>query len=472
MKKRVLLPFLIILAAVMLAFSITAAETVYVNDNGYGDGSSADKPMGSLSAALQKVKDGGTVVITNTYSLLGPFLEPEHIGEITITGGTVLFDDPGGKSRYYLNGPTTFESIALKKGESNTSKTGMVVARFYPVTFGEKVSVSGISLYVLGGYQYESNGGQVVNEGEYFTDRDSHITIKSGTYEYVIGYCRGNSTTEYTGTSFITVDGGNVKNLYGASFNGSYSGSTEITVNGGTVSNLYTAGDHTRRLNGDAKVTVNGGAVTNFEINNVMGHTAVYFLGGNIEMITKKVAENVAQFVTDGKADLVVSKKVSIGDFIELFDSAKNEDGTPASAAENIAVAEYKVLDKVPAESTAYEAKVYVANGAQGNGYSPDSPTDIANAYVMLDGIDGTIVLINEIDLSKENFYEPKHENKVVITSYDGERYYDGGINTGKGKRFFFSGSTTIENTKIGFESTALYVCRFNDVTFGSGIET
>ncbi len=472
MKHRILLPILIILTVAMLTLGIAAAETVYLNDNGYGDGTSADTPMGSLTLALEKVKDGGTIVITDTYSLLGPILEPEHEGEITITGGTMLFDDAGGKSRYYLNGPTKFEKITLKKGDSNTSKTGMVVARFNPVTFGEKVSVSNLLLYVLGGYQYENGGAQVVNEGEYITDRDSKITIKSGTYEYVIGFCRGNSTTEYTGTSYITVDGGTVKNLYGASFNGSYSGSTEITVNGGTVSNLYTAGDHTRRLNGSAKVTVNGGSITNFVINNVMGHTDVHFLGGTVDSITKSVAENVAQFVTDGKADLVVSKNVNIGDFIELFDTAKNEDGTPASAAGNVAVAQYTVLDKVPAESTAYEAKVYVANEAQGNGYSPDSPVDIKTAYQMLNGIDGTVVLINEIDLSKENFYEPDHENKIVITSYDGERYFDGGINTGKSKRVFFSGNTTIENTKINFESTALYVCRFNDVTFGSGVET
>lgn len=472
MKKRVWFPLLTIFVAMMLIFSIAAAETVYLNDNGYGDGSSADKPLGSLYTALQKVKDGGTVIITDTYSLLGPFLEPEHTGAITVTGGTILFDDAGGKSRYYLNGPTAFENIKLKKGESNTAKTGMIVARFNPLIFGENVSADNLIVYVLGGYQYESGGDQVVNEGEYVTDRDSNITVKSGTYEYIIGFCRGNSTTEYTGTSNITVDGGTVKNLYGASFNGSYSGSTNITVNGGTVKNLYTAGDVTRRLNGDAKVTVSGGIITNFVINNVMGHTEVRFLGGTIDMLTKNVAENVAQFVTDGKADLIVSKNVNVGSFIELFDSAKNEDGTVASAAGNVAVAEYKILDKVPSETTAYEAKIYVANEGKGNGASPDTPTDMQTAYQMLEGIDGTIVLINEIDLSKANTYEPEHENKIVVTSYDGERYFDGGINTGKGRRLFFSGNTTIENTKINFESTALYVCRFNDVTFGSGIET
>ncbi len=457
--------------ATVLTFSMAAADTVYLNDNGIGDGSTPDNPLGSLHKAIVAVKDGGTVVITDTYSLLDSFLEPEHEGEITITGGTILFDHSA-RSRYYLNGPTLFENIVLKKGDSNTSKTGMIVARFNPLTLGEKVNVSGLTMYVLGGYQYESGGAQLVNEGEYITDLDSNITINSGTYEFVIGFCRGNSTTEYTGTSHITVNGGSVKNLYGASYHGSYSGSTEILINGGTVGAVYTAGDSTRRLNGDAKVTVNGGTVRSLIMNNVMGSCEVYYLGGKLEAVTKSLSENLVQYVTDGKKHLTVGKGLNISSFYDVFDTAVNEDGTPASAAGNVAVSEYTVLDKKPTESNATFAKVYVANEGVGNGFSPDSPVDIETAYQMLTGVDGTIVLINQIDLSKENFYEPQHSDRVVITSFDGERYFDGGINTGKSRRFFFSGNTTIENTKINFESTALYVCRFNDVTFGSGLET
>ena len=58
----------------------------------------------------------------------------------------------------------------------------------------------------------------------------------------------------FTGTSYITVNGGNIVDLYGASLYNHYSGNTVIEVNGGTISTVYAGGDVTRRLSGTADV--------------------------------------------------------------------------------------------------------------------------------------------------------------------------------------------------------------------------
>ena len=57
------------LLCVMLAVAASAAD-VYVNDGGTGDGSSADKPLGSMTDAINAIgADGGKVIIVDTYTL-------------------------------------------------------------------------------------------------------------------------------------------------------------------------------------------------------------------------------------------------------------------------------------------------------------------------------------------------------------------------------------------------------------------
>ena len=165
-------------------------------------------------------------------------------------------------------------------------------------------------------------------------------------------------------------------------------------------------------------------------------------------------------------------KGVNAQAIMDFFDAASYEDGSDISGATDADIATYTILDTKPEKSTAHPAKIYVANVGDGTGFTPDSPiSDLTAAYEMLEGIDGTIVLINTIEFTS-NFTEPVHDNHIVITSFDGERYFDGGIKFDKGRRFYYSGDTTFENTKIGFEGTLLFVGRFNDITFGTGLVT
>ena len=468
MTKKIL--FSIILSIILLVFclSASAVDTVYLSDGGNGNGLTKETPVGSLAKAYEILSGSGTIVIDGTYTMNAPFYEEQHTDLITITGGTFVMNHAS-YNRIYLAGPTTFENVKITMGAENTSKTAMFVAGYNPLVLGKGITVqSGLTIYVLGGYQLPASE----QEYNHYTDRDSSVVVESGTWHAVVGFSRGSGTTDYTGTSNITINGGTIKSVYGASILGSYSGNTNITINGGTVNALYTGGDATRRINGNATVNINGGTVKLLSLNNVMGHTTVNFLGGYIENVSRSVSDNLKQFVTDGKIDLSVRKGLRVQSIMEFFDSATYEDGAEISGATDVDVATYTTLAMVPEKSTAHPAKIYVANVGDGSGFSPDSPiSDLAKAYEMLRGIDGTIVLINTVELP-DGFTEPKHEEHIVITSFDGERFFDGGIKFGKSKRFYHSGDTTFENTKLDFEGSLLFVGRFNNLVFGTGLTT
>ena len=82
MKKYIGI-FAAMLLCALLALSAFAAETVvYVNDGGTGDGSSASAPLGNMTEAINKIANGGKVVITDTYTMLDAIYEPTHKGDI------------------------------------------------------------------------------------------------------------------------------------------------------------------------------------------------------------------------------------------------------------------------------------------------------------------------------------------------------------------------------------------------------
>ena len=286
------------LLCVMLAVAASAAD-VYVNDGGTGDGSSADKPLGSMTDAINAIAaDGGKVIIVDTYTCAEEYREPEHAGDIVITGGKYVFTN-GQYNRWFLSGPgsTTFENITFAYGAGTTN---LIVAQYNKLIMGEGIQCEGTKMYVVGGYQMPLTDTAAF-------DKDSDVTIKSGTYHLVAGHSRGPSDNEFTGTSHITVEGGEIGSVYGASVNGSISGNAVIDIKGGNITTVYTAGDSTRRLNGDCTVNVTGGMIGGLMLNNVMGKTTVNFSGGAIGNATKSVEAAIEAFVVDGTATLNVT---------------------------------------------------------------------------------------------------------------------------------------------------------------------
>ncbi len=325
--KKFLALILATVLFVMLAVAVNAAD-VYVKDGGEGDGSTAETAMGNLEDAITAIaKDGGTVHIVDTYSHVGEFSEPEHEAPITITGGEFIF--AGDKNRWYLNGETTFENITITAADE--SKGAVIVAQFNPIVMGDGVTVP-TKTYLLGGHQLDGMGKDtetLLAEKGWPIDKDSYITVKSGVYHVVSGFSRGASTALYKGTSHIVIDGGTINMLLGGSCNGSAGHNAEITVNDGEITTLMTAGDATRRLNGDCVVNINGGSVALLDICNIMGVGTVNVSGGTIGQAAKRVEADL-QYMVDGTVTLNILGDAKVMPGVAMgFDVVNGEISAP-----------------------------------------------------------------------------------------------------------------------------------------------
>ena len=335
----------VLLVCLLACIGAAAADTtVYLNDGGTGDGTSASAPLGDMTEALIKVADGGKVVITDTYTIGDIFEMPQHKGDVSITGGTLIMaGDPA--NRFYVSGPgkTTFEQITLRDG---TGKGFCIAGRFNEIVMGEGIDTTTAKIYVIGGYQKEFPEDMQLG-------LDAHVTIKSGKYHAVSGSSRGASSIMFEGTSHITVDGGEINMLFGGSINGSGMGGAEMTVNGGMVSQLMMAGDKTRRINGDATLTVNGGTIGQLMVNNIMGHATVNYNGGNIVTATKSIENEIQEFVTDGTATLNVDPDLNAVMVALAFDEVNYVGGkTPTATTEPAKTTEEPAKTEAPAETT------------------------------------------------------------------------------------------------------------------------
>ena len=149
------------------------ANTLFVADGGYGDGSSPACPCGSYEDAISALAEsGGTVVIvkectvpTNLTDLFGKvpdaFQEKRRKEQITVTScfnGTD-YRDRGAKlifpktMDYRVSGPLLFENIVIDAKENATANR--IVARYNPITFGDGCVTptrQGYKLDVIGGY--------------------------------------------------------------------------------------------------------------------------------------------------------------------------------------------------------------------------------------------------------------------------------------------------------------------------------
>ena len=241
----------LVFAALLVLSAFASENTVYVNDGGTGDGSSASAPVGTLANAYAALgEDGGTIVITEKLTLTESFTEPAHSGKITVTGGTLAVDN----MRFILNGATTFENITLHGNE----KYLLLVAQFNPIVFGEGIIVTGFgdftavaqSITIVGGVQ---SGADKCKDGS-LLDKDTSITVKSGRALIIAGN-RGVAGA-YTGTTNVTLEGGTFSNIYLGSTDGSFR-NANLTITGGTfLYNVYSSAKNSKVTDSvTAKVT-------------------------------------------------------------------------------------------------------------------------------------------------------------------------------------------------------------------------
>ena len=233
MKKHLFFTLtLLLLAAWMLSVPFYAETddgntVVYLADGGSGDGSSAESPVGSLTAAynaLDLSKDC-TVVICGKFTQekgVNFTRKAAYTGSVTLTsvyGGTDYRKTNNAvyefnNNRFFLYGETTFENMHF----NTTSGTFLlVVAQHNKVTVGEGVTITGDKLNggavansfsILGGYQDEPNTAE--------NNRDTDITVLSGSKIYVVAFARGSKgASTYNGTAHIRIGGeANVSRLH------------------------------------------------------------------------------------------------------------------------------------------------------------------------------------------------------------------------------------------------------------------
>lgn len=215
---------------------------LHVMAGGEGDGRDAAHPLGDIKDAYSAMPEaGGKIILHGKYeisasachdAMLGSFTEPEHKGQITVTGEDAYLVFPE-NYRYYMSGATTFENIGL-----SGSGTFVLSARYNPLVMGEGITVIGISdgIILVGGYSGSNSG-----IGEDALSGDTSIEIFSGNYKIVCGYNRTTTAKSCTGSANISVNGGKVNCItagfsgYNSAFTDNEMKSMNVKISGGEV---------------------------------------------------------------------------------------------------------------------------------------------------------------------------------------------------------------------------------------------
>ncbi|MDY5940153.1 MAG: family 43 glycosylhydrolase [Eubacteriales bacterium] len=385
--KKIFLLFTVLLfccVSFSLLFSVSLYGeeplVLYVNaESGSddADGRSDAVPLKTIDAAIRAAGDGDlTIVFTGNYTVKEHYTEPLHKGTVTYTAKTdsrsydAVFSFANVRAlTFNCSGPVVFRDITIK-----TVNFAIIAAQFNPLVFDEGVATIGGSsyLFALGGYDAPADANLPTN-------RNSSLTINSGSFYKVSGFCRakGNTTSlSYTGVASITVNGGTIGTLYGASIDYYYSGGVRITVNDGKITTLCAGGNASRRLDGVATLILNGGTVGAVKINNATAGARVELAGTKYSTLEKSFynvsLESIAEkagstFLLRYNSLLYTEKQAE--SFAKIFDSVENN------------------------------ASVFVRDGASGNGFSESSPIgSFAAAVSMLKQVGGTIVLSGSVD--------------------------------------------------------------------------
>ena len=489
-RTRILLPlFLLLLALCTLSVAASAADStvVFLATGGSGDGSSAESPVGTLTAAydaLDLTKDC-TVVLCGKFTQekgVNFTRKAAYTGSVTLTSvyGGVDYRESGAvyefnNNRFYLYGETTFENMHF-----NTTSGAflLVVARHNKVTVGEGVTITGAKLNggtiptsfsIIGGYQDEPNTAE--------NNRDTDITVLSGSKIYVVAFARGSKgATTYTGTAHIKI-GGNADvsrlHLTGVDRNNVKYGTTVVEITGGAkVGAIYGA---TQQVTANAlELRWNAGSIGAYEpLCSTTPNASLTYDAKTVLQVsdTTRAASNFDTIAA--LFDTVECIDHTFGDWTEVtpatFDKAGEESRTCAVCGK----VETRVIPAITAKLT-----VFLADGGSGDGSSAESPVGtLAAAYDALDLTkDCTVVLCGKFTQEKGVNFTRKaaYTGSVTLTSvYGGVDYRESGaVYEFNNNRFYLYGETTFENMHFNTTSGAflLVVARHNKVTVGEGV--
>ncbi len=512
---------LLISTCVCLPIVSTADENVvYVSYSNGNDGNAgtAESPLKTTTAAINALQAGGTVVITDRYTMdsdistvagLPTYAEPAHTGEITFTSvydgvdyrqkGAVLYFPK--KMTYSCSGNVIFQDITF---ESQAVEVYMV-GNFNSIHFAKGFEAKNTSgdakfLFAIGGYLAPQSA-------DLPADKDSNITIESGAFKRVMGFSwqKGTAIYTFTGTANITVSGGAIDVLYGGSALNHYSGNLRLTVSGGTHGTIYAAGDVTRPLLGTAEIRLLGGSVKNIYINNVIGNAALVLENGKLtgeasvsyksdelaadaKDSVKKLFYNTENFKETLASSIAgITAKEGYGDLknIDTASLLESQEITPITPPEKPPVTPPEITEFPTGAGTPASANAAYVSSAKGNDQNAGTKAapfqTITKAIESLSATGGVVVLTDryvmgentEILNEVRTYTEPEHIGKITITGiYDGVNY------GAKGAQIYFpekmtynlNGDTTFEYLTITSDANDVYFAgQFHKMEFGEG---
>lgn len=467
----------------------------------------ANEPLKTLTAAIQAVMEGGTIVITDKYVMdadiqsvsgLPTYTEPMHAGNIIITsvyggtdyrqaGASVYFSK---KTAYSCSGNVTFENIIFV----SEAQEVYVVGNFNDICFGNNFETQNTKenekfLFAIGGYLAPQHA-------DLPADRNTNLTILSGSFKRVIGFSwqKGAATYRFTGTANITIGGGAIEILYGGSALNHYSGNLRLSISGGTHGTVNAGGDATRRLTGNADIRMMGGSVTNLYVNNVIGNAALILEDGKITgkiSVTYQTDELALEAAGSVKKLFYNSANFSENFISSIAGFTAGESYINLEALNTALLFESSSIqpEKIETSSVigtlenAHTAYVSASSGSDQNNGSLTAPLKtITQAIKMLSATGGVIVLTDaytmgentEIFNEVRTYTEPEHTGKITITSiYGGIDYRakGAGIYFPEKMAYNFSGDTTFEYITIASDANDVYFSgQFNKMEFGEGV--
>lgn len=441
------------LADIEIKEEIIPEKTVFLSASkgkDTGDGS-AEHPFQTLTKALSELKySGGTVVVTDKYTMgegmtvydsIPRYNAPQTYKQIVITsvydgvdyrtaGAAIHFPK---KSAYLCGGATVFRNVTVTSDVVDVYIAGCFNALTFDEGFETKHTKSSDHfLYAIGGYF-------APDAYDYPANLDAHLTINSGVFKNAVAFThvKGIGTYTFSGTAYVTINGGRIDNFYGASTYNHFSGNLDLTLNDGVIGVLYAGGDVTRRLNGDATIRLLGGTIlSSLEINNVVGDTTVILDSTKLMTMRHSYAsEAIEKEAYGAKFNLSYNSVMYSSEFISRF----------------------SFFTDVSTFGTAF-----LCEGATGDGKSEDSPAGtVEQAIALLGSGGGNIVVLGEYHVT--DFKEPAHASKISFRAgKNGKLVLNGS--------WVLSGNTEFDNIEIS--GSGDFMAAGNEISFGKNVGT
>ena len=395
---------------------IENTAVIFVRAGAAGDGSTADRAIGSFSEAYGKLKnDGGRIVVVGEVKY-----------DITASadgfGGKIIVEGQDSKSALKITGDacintdTAFDKIKL-------TGDGTLYANFHELMLGTQVTGEGVSL-----------AGSTASQG---TGKVSLI-VNGGSYKSIVGVAEGCSGF----SSDINIVVGNVK-------------SELVTLSASAAADIKNASLSVNDGEHKSVVVCKGGSVSD--------SLTVNLLGGKI----KDTKLNAA------KADFILN--ITHADFENAITVEElGGDSQKRKLVVSAGVDETKIAQvKASFPEAELDNTIYLKSGSSGNGRTPDTAVGSLNEAIKLLGGKGKIVVCGEYKLTTTHKLD-EYTYPVLITSKGvGEDYREDGAKIVMEASLHLGGETTIENINFSTpKSNVVIYGAAHKLVIGEGVDT